>query len=137
MDTLSDDTRRKFEIAKIKQHNPFGHLKGKTKQLMFDLQVLVNDTKDLPILEGWIEKKAADTSITRARRVWKKRWVVVCGNYLLWSKEQKVIHDAANREQREEFGRYMICGFTEDFPTFQRIFRILRDFQPTHSDASK
>lgn len=103
IDTLDDEEKEKFRIVKLKQQNPFGHIKNVgTRKLLYDLHQIVDENKDLPILEGWIQKKSM------RQWTWKKRWIVVAGNYVLWSKEQKVIHNPRNQEEREEFGRYVL-----------------------------
>jgi len=92
-------------LTQISHNDPFrgkNLTRQETRKMLQNLETVTQNSKKLPVLEGWLEKKKPSPPYS-----WQKRWVVVKGSHLLWSDRQRTIEDPTKPEQRKLFNGFL------------------------------
>jgi len=100
---MTDRQRLQMEALRVTRNNPFTAIGSKnTQRILGEIDQIAVNKGNLPVLEGWLEKKS-----TSMGQGYQKRWVVVKGSYFLWCDIQREIVNEKNLKERKKWNNFI------------------------------
>ena len=102
--------------------------RANTQKALNEIYSINTDGDELPLREGWLEKKQSSVPYS-----WNKRWCVVRASFMVWSDIQRTLVDPRDPEERRKFNNHInLLQVAEVRPvrkgkTHRKLVMVVRD----------